>query len=465
MQDKMQKIVALCKRRGFIFPGSEIYGGVGGFYDYGPLGVELKNNIKKLWWQEMVYDHENIVGLDAAIITHPRVWEASGHVEAFTDPLVECRNCHKRLRSDDLEEIDIKIREKYFKKAGNDLKLKNYFERAESVCSYCGYPVNTNIDSPRNFNLLMKTSLGVVEDKKNETYLRGETCQGIYLNYKNVIDSTWKKIPFGIAQIGKAFRNEITPGNFTYRTREFEQMEMQYFIKNNEKESEKVFESWKEKRMQWYLSLGMTKKKLRFRDHASDELVHYAKNATDIEYDSPFGWKELEGIHNRGDWDLSRHSQYSGQDLSYKDDSTGEKFVPWIVETSAGADRSVLFFLIDAYHEDGEGKKKRTVLKLHQKLAPMKVAVFPLVSNKEELVSKAKEIYDGLRSDFPCMWDGIGNVGKRYRRQDEIGTPWCVTIDYQTMDDDCVTVRDRDTMDQERISIDKLASYFEEKLK
>ena len=312
----------------------------------------------------------------------------------------------------------------------------------------------------------MKTYLGVVDDKKSETYLRGETCQGIYLNYKNVLDSTWKKIPFGIAQIGKAFRNEITPGNFTFRMREFEQMEMQFFVKPEgsplaagEKSTNDWFEYWKELREKWYLRLGMTRENLRFREHAPDERAHYAKSATDIEYNAPFGWSEFEGIHNRGDWDLSRHSEYSGQDLSYTDEA-GNKFMPWIIETSAGADRSTLFFLVDAYREE----ENRTYLKLHPKLAPYKVAVFPLMANKPELVEKAKEVYHSLKPNFMTVFDGIGNVGKRYRRQDEIGTPWCVTVDYQTLEDSTVTVRDRDTMAQERIKVEELEMYFKAKL-
>ena len=473
MDDKMQKVIALTKRRGFIFPGSEIYGGIGGFYDYGPLGVELKNNIKKLWWQEMVYIHDDIVGLDSAIITHPKVWEASGHVSSFTDPLIECRSCHKRFREDHLDEITKEQKKKLLEKlqgANNNSKVKknlleyqNYIEKADKICPDCSYAINTNIDTPKQFNLLMKTYLGTVEGEKDATYLRGETCQGIYLNYKNVLDSMWKKIPFGIAQIGKAFRNEITPGNFTFRTREFEQMEMQWFIKANLKESEKWFTYWKQERMKWYLSLGFTKENLRFRDHESDERAHYAKAATDIEYNSPFGWKEFEGIHNRSNWDLSRHSEFSGQDLSYQDNETGEKYIPWIIETSAGADRMTLFSLVDAFHEEPENK--RVVLKLHPKLAPVKVAIFPLVSNKQEIVNKAKSVYDSLRLDFHTMFDDIGNVGKRYRRQDEIGTPWCVTIDYQSLKDDTVTVRDRDSMKQERIKISELLTYFTLKLK
>ncbi|KKP70304.1 glycine--tRNA ligase [candidate division CPR3 bacterium GWF2_35_18] len=463
IEDLMSKITSLAKRRGFIFPGSEIYGGIAGFYDYGPLGVELKNNIKKLWWQEMVYKHDEIVGLDSAIITHPKVWEASGHVTAFTDPLIECRSCHKRFRADNLENISDKQKSKMLSKQSLTDKNKEYIKNADKVCPDCGYAINTHVDTPKQFNLLMKTYLGTVEGEKDATYLRGETCQGIYLNYKNVLDSMWKKIPFGIAQIGKAFRNEITPGNFTFRTREFEQMEMQWFIKADLKESEKWFTYWKEERMKWYLSLGFKKENLRFRDHEPEERAHYAKAATDIEYNSPFSWKEFEGIHNRSDWDLSRHSKFSGVDLLYTNNETKDKYIPWIIETSAGADRMTLFALLDAYHEEPENK--RVVLKFHPKLAPVKVAVFPLMANKQEIVDKAKSIFDNLKLDFHTMFDDIGNVGKRYRRQDEIGTPWCVTVDYQSLEDDTVTVRDRDNMQQERIKISELPQYFTEKLK
>jgi len=424
----MDKIVALCKRRGFIYPSSEIYGGITGFWDYGPLGVEMKNNIKKEWWQYMVYDRENIVGVDAAIIMNPKIWEKSGHVKAFSDPLVECKLCHKRFRADQQEE-----RNNHAKKEHPGLI--------------------TDWTEARQFNLLVKVGLGVVD--KQEAYLRGEITQGVFVNFKNVVDSTRIKPPFGIAQIGKAFRNEITPGNFTYRSREFEQMELEFFIKPEEKEGEKQFSYWKDERMRWYKSLGIKSEHLRLRDHEVKERAHYARFATDIEYKAPFGWSEFEGIHHRSDYDLKNHN------LKYKDPETEEEYIPWVIETSGGVDRAMLFFLIDAYHEE----KDRIVLKLHPKLAPVKAAVFPLVRNKEKIVNKAKEIYRNLKKNFISQWDDRGNIGKRYFAQDEVGTPYCVTIDYQTLEDDSVTVRDRDSMKQERVSIGKLESYIKEKLK
>ncbi len=419
----MEKIVALCKRRGFIFPSSEIYGGLRGFWDYGPLGVELKNNIKREWWKSIVYQRDDVVGIDASIIMNPDVWQASGHTEAFTDPLVECKVCHVRLRADKEEEIAAH---------GKEHKEK------------------TSWTQSKRFNLLTEVYLGVTEPKQ-KAYLRGEITQGVFTNFRNVVDSTRIKIPFGIAQIGKAFRNEITPGNFIYRSREFEQMELEYFVKPDDTEVNKWFAYWKEQRMNWYLSLGLQKDNLRFRAHKEDERAHYAKHAEDIEYNAPFGWSEFEGIHHRGDWDLSRHK------LTYTNDD-GEEFTPWVIETSGGVDRSTLFFLIDAYHEE----ENRVVLKLHPKLAPCKVAVFPLLANKPELVSVAKEIYSALKKDLNGMvaFDDRGNIGKRYYSQDEIGTPWCVTVDFQTLEDKTVTVRDRDTMRQERIAIKELSKYF-----
>ena len=432
----LEKIVALSKRRGFIFPGSEIYGGLGGTWDYGPLGVELKNNIKREFWKSMVYERADVVGVDAAILMNPKVWEASGHVEAFADPLVQCKICHERLRADQIEEI----------------------QKHESTHK----GKKPEWTEPRKFNLLVEARLGVVEDKKDKVYLRGEITQGVHVNFKNVLDSTRVQIPFGIAQIGKAFRNEITPGNFTFRSREFEQMELQFYVKPEKGESQKWYEYWKNERMKWYLSLGMDKKKLRFRQHEEGERAHYAKDAWDIEYDSPFGWKEFEGIHNRGDWDLSQHQKHSGVDMTYTDQESASKFLPYIIETSGGVDRAALFFLIDAYYEE----KDRVVLKLHPRLAPFKVAVFPLLPNKPELVKKAREVYSLLSTDYgvqPVAWDDRGNIGKRYFAQDEIGTPYCVTVDFQTLDDDTVTIRDRDTMKQERFKIENLEKYFKKK--
>lgn len=411
--DLMEKIVSLCKRRGFIYPGSEIYGGITGFWDYGPLGVELKNNIKREWWKSMVYQRDDVVGLDAAIVMNPQVWEASGHTKAFSDPLVECKKCHHRFRAD----------------------------QVSGKCPDC----KGELSEPKTFNLLTEVYLGVTEPKQ-KAYLRGEITQGVFVNFKNVIDSTRIEIPFGIAQIGKAFRNEITPGNFTFRSREFEQMELEFFIEPKDSEGERWFKHWKEQRLAWYSSLGIKKDNIRFREHAPDELAHYARKAEDIEYNSPFGWKEFEGVHHRGDWDLSRHKL------------THNGYTPWVIETSGGVDRATLFFLLDSYFED----EKRVILKLHPRLAPYKVAVFPLVANKEDIVKKARDIYLGLKLKLNAVWDDRGNIGKRYYAQDEIGTPWCVTVDYEQ---DSVTVRDRDTTKQERVDISQLDSYFQEKLK
>lgn len=421
--DALEKIVSLCKRRGFVYPGSEIYGGFQGFYDYGPLGVEMKNNLKGLWWRWMTVEHENIVGIDGAIITNPKVWEASGHLKSFVDPLTECKVCHRRFKADDLE---------------------------EQKCPECG----GELTEPKIFNTLVSTELGVIEGEKVKTFLRGEACQTIYLDYKNVLNSSRLKIPFGVCQIGKAFRNEVTPGNFLFRQREFEQWDLQWFC--HPSEMEKWFEFWKEERMNWFRSLFVHPDDLVFHEH--EKLAHYAKKAFDIFYDkSSVEIKEIEGIHWRGDWDLSRHSEFSGQDLSYTDQETKETFTPNIVETSGGVDRLFLFLLIDSYVEENN----RVILKLNPKVAPYKVAVFPLVANKEELVGKAKEIYLSLKSEFSVTFDDRGNIGKRYYSQDEIGTPWCITVDYQTLEDSTVTIRDRDTTKQERLPVDKLISYFQ----
>lgn len=435
-ENVMDKIVALAKRRGFIYPGSEIYGGLGGTWDYGPIGSLLKKNLKDLWWKEMVQLRTDIVGLDAAIVMNPKAWEASGHIEAFTDPLVECKICHQRFRADKPDEIKAHF---------DDHVKKKEIKDGDAIWT-----------EPQKFNLLVKTYFGVIEGKQAELYLRGEITNGVQVNFKNVINSTRVKVPFGIAQIGKAFRNEITPGNFTFRSREFEQMEVQFYIKPDEKEGKKWFEYWKQNRMDFYLSLGMKRENLRFRDHEDSERAHYAKAATDIEYNAPFGWSEFMGIHHRGDWDLSRHEKYSGREMKYTDPNTGEAFIPWDIETSAGVDRSILFLLIDAYTEE----EKRVVMKLHPKIAPYKVAVFPLLANKEELVKKAHEVFKLLSPEFMTAFDDRGNIGKRYLAQDEIGTPWCVTIDFQTLEDGAVTVRDRDTTKQERVAIKELVSYF-----
>lgn len=432
----MEKIVSLCKRRGFIFPGSEIYGGLANSWDYGPLGVELKNNIKKDWWEAIVQQRQDVVGLDSSILTPRIVWEASGHLESFTDPLVECKKCHQRFREDKIEKKE---------------------------CPDCG----GELTEPKSFNLLMKTHLGAVEGKQSEAYMRGETCQGIYLDYLNIKNSTRKKLPFGIAQIGKAFRNEITPGNFIFRTREFEQMEMQYFT--SPKEANKYYQEWRDWTMSWYKKFISQPNNLRWRQHKKDELAHYAKEAWDIEYKTPFGWDEFAGIHNRGDWDLSRHSKYSGEDMTYVDEKTKEKFIPWVDEISMGADRAVLMFLIDAYTEldtrsgDKDAKhEKEVVLKLHPSLAPIKAAILPL-SKKEPLTKLAKEIYSNLTKHWNCQYDQVASIGRRYRRQDEIGTPFCVTVDFESLEDKKVTVRDRDTMKQQRVAVKELVDYLKEK--
>lgn len=449
MENLMQKIISLSKRRGFIFPSSEIYGGFSSCYDFGPLGVELKNNIKKAWWQEMTRKHEDIVGLDASILMNPKVWQASGHLTAgFSDELVECKKCHHRFR-------------------------KDYLERNE--CPDCG----GTLTKPRKFNLMMKTFVGPVEDKAATTYLRAETCQGIYLNFQNVLNSMRMKVPFGIAQIGKAFRNEINPKDFIYRTREFEQMELQWFCQP--KDTDKFFDYWLKERFKWYVSLGIDKKNLRKYEVPKKELAHYAKRAVDIEYKFPFGsprfggeagWQEIEGIHNRGDWDLSNHSKHSKEDLKYYDEETKKKYFPHIIETSVGVDRSLFAFLTDAYSEVKGGRTKTTksakevevLLKLDKSLSPVKAAVLPLVKNKPALVKKAKEIYQMLKPNFTIQYDEVGSIGRRYRRQDEIGTLFSITVDFETLEKDDVTVRDRDTMKQKRIKIKDLALFLKEKL-
>ncbi len=430
----LDKIVGLAKRRGFVFPSSEIYGGLASTWDYGPYGVLLKNNLKNFWWQAMVQQRDDIVGLDAAILMHPRTWEASGHVDSFSDPLIECRNCHNRFRSDDLPEL---------------------------VCPICGQ--RDNFTEPKNFNLLMKTFLGTTEDAKSAVYLRGETCQGIYVNFKNIIQTSRVKIPFGIAQIGKAFRNEITPGNFIFRMREFEQMEMQFFCRPDE--AAKFFELWKEERWNWYKKLGFNLSNLRFKPH--EKLAHYAKAAVDIEYQTSFGWKETEGIHNRGDWDLSRHGKFSGKDLNYFDEQSKEKFTPFVVETSVGVDRLMLMMLFDAYEEevtideDSGQEEVRVILHLAKEIAPVKMAILPLLKNKPELVEVSKKLYNELKATGRMIeYDESGAIGRRYRRQDEIGTPYCVTIDFQSLDDHMVTIRDRDSMKQERVPIEEVNNFL-----
>jgi len=455
----MEKIVSLAKRRGFIFPSSEIYGGFTAIYDYGPYGVELQNAIKKAWWEYMVQRREDIVGLDSAIFMHPKIWEASGHISGFADPLTECKNCHARFRVDHLlEDTGISADEKMSEKEISDIFTKNI---RKIKCPNCGKGDFTEV---KKFNLLVKSNLGNFTDdwQKEPVYLRGETCQGIYVNYKNVLDSMRVKIPFGIAQIGKAFRNEVTARQFIFRTREFEQMEMQYFVRP--KEEIKEYEKLRDNRWKFYTEcLGIKEKNLRWLKHKN--LVFYAKEAYDIEYNFPFGFKEMEGVHARGNYDLTQHSKFSKVDLSYKDTETEEKYMPHIIESSAGVARIMLALITEAYTEEKlEDGEERIVMKFPAKLAPVKVAVFPLLKNKLELVKKAKEVFSNLKVKFMCEFDDNGNIGKRYRRQDEIGTPFCVTIDFDSLEKNDVTVRDRDTMKQERIKINDLFSYVESRL-
>ena len=423
----MQKLVSFSKRRGFIFPSSEIYGGFGSCYDYGPLGVEMRKNIKDAWWNSMTRGKDDIVGIDASILMNPRVWEASGHLGAgFADELVECKKCHHRFREDFVKD----------------------------KCPDCG----GSFTKSKKFNLMMKTFVGPVEDDASVAYLRAETCQGIYVNFKNVMQSMRKKVPFGIAQIGKAFRNEINPKDFIFRTREFEQMEMQWFCPP--KDADKFFEYWLKKRLNWYYDLGISKKNLRTYEVPKKELAHYAKRAVDIEYKFPFGWKEIEGVHNRGDWDLSNHAKHSGEDLKY------EGYYPYVIETSVGVDRSMFTFLAEAYQEieGGRGKNAKKemeiVLNIDKRLAPVKVAVLPLVKNNPEIVKKARQVYDLLRADMVCLYDESGSIGRRYRRLDEIGCVSAITVDFDSLEDDSVTVRDRDTMKQKRVKIDKLLEFL-----
>ncbi|MFA5211504.1 MAG: glycine--tRNA ligase [Patescibacteria group bacterium] len=450
--NSLEEIVSFAKSRGFIFQSSEIYGGLSSCYDFGPLGVELKNNVKKAWWKAMVQKRDDVFGLDSAIFMHPKVWEASGHLEGFTDPLVDCKKCKKRWRADHLYEN---------KGLKPDFK-PGMMNKNEIRCPECG----GELTEVRNFNLMFKTEMGVVEGEGNTIYLRPETCQGIYVNFLNVQKTMRKKLPFGIAQIGKAFRNEITPGHFIFRTREFEQMEQQYFV--HPKDKKEYFNNWKELRFSWYLDLGIKKENLRFRQHEKDELAHYASEAWDIEYNYPsMGFKELAGIHDRGDWDLSRHSQFSGEKLEYLDQENNEKYIPHIIETSDGADRATLAFLADAFEtrvgSENSKHEEEIVLKLDKRLAPIKIAFLPL-SKKEDLQELTKKIQKELAKEWMTMYDETGSIGKRYRRQDEIGTPYCLTVDFDSLEDKKVTVRDRDTMEQERIMISDLKKYFSEKL-
>ena len=472
-ENLMQKIVSLCKRRGFIFQSSEIYGGLSNTWDYGPFGVELKNNVKAAWWKANVYERDDISGMDAAILMHPKVWEASGHVGSFADIVTECKGCHKRFRIEQLfDQKTLDEVNKRFPGIGGDTRAVTptakaivFFDFAllteKPSCPICKAK---SFSHPAPFNLMFKTHQGPVEDVEDEAslvYLRPETAQGMFVNFLNVLDSRHPKLPFGLAQIGKAFRNEVTPGNFTFRTREFEQMEIEYFVKPQE--ADKKLEEWIGSRFSWYLNLGIKKENLRKRPHTKDELAHYAKACTDIEYNFPFGWSELEGIANRTDFDLREHAKFSGKDLKYFDESTKEKFYPYIIEPSGGVDRSVLAFLVDAYHEEKVKEDIRVVLKLHKDLAPTKVAVLPLLKNRPEIVNLAKKIAKDLKKYFITVYDDTASIGKLYRRQDEVGTLYCVTVDVKSLEDKQVTIRDRDTMQQDRISIDRLKEYLVDK--
>jgi glycyl-tRNA synthetase len=426
----LDMIVNLCKRRGFVFPSSEIYGGFGGFWDYGPLGVELKRNVKDAWWRAVVQERDDVVGLDASVIMSPRIWEASGHLATFTDPLVDCKQCKRRARTDEL---------------------------AEGRCPYCGGEVT----EARNFNLMFKTFVGPLEDDAAVAYLRPETAQAIFANFKNVLATSRKKLPFGIAQIGKAFRNEITPGKFIFRDREFEQMEIEYFVKPADGQA--AYERWVQERVDWYVRLGLKRERISFFRPPPEELAHYSSGTTDIMYEFPFGVEELEGVANRTDFDLTQHQQHSGEDLTYFDDETSERYIPHVVEPSAGVDRATLAFLLDAYDEEPDKDGTRVVLRLHRALAPYKVAVLPL-SKRETLTPLARELAATLRRHWMVSYDETQAIGRRYRRQDEIGTPYCVTVDFDSLEDKRVTIRDRDTMEQDRVPIAELVSILRDKL-
>jgi glycyl-tRNA synthetase len=438
----LDEVVALCKRRGFIFQSSEIYGGLGSTYDYGHYGVLLKNNVKAEWWRAVIQERDDMVALDAAILMHPKTWEASGHLEGFTDPMVDCRVCKLRFRADQLEDA----------------------ECGKKPSKHPGEHDDCDLTEPRQFNLMFKTHMGPVEDSASVVYLRPETAQGIFVNFKNVLQFARKKPPFGIAQIGKAFRNEITPGNFIFRTREFEQMEIEYFVPPAQ--AADWHKRWMDERMRWYTDLGIRPDHLQLREHGPDELSHYSSATSDVEYLFPMGWSELEGIANRGDFDLTQHAKFSGEKLEYFDSATEERYVPHVIEPSAGADRAGLAFLVDAYDTDEVEGRKRTVLRLHPRLAPVKAAVLPLVS-KEGMPEKAREVYEEVRKRVPSEYDEGGSIGRRYRRQDEIGTPWGVTVDGQTLEDDTVTLRDRDSLEQARLPIaglgDELAGRLEQR--
>ena len=459
-QTVMEKVAALCKRRGFIFPGSEIYGGFANTWDYGPYGAELKKNIKEFWWKTFVRERADMVGLDAGILMNPKVWEVSGHVASFSDPLIDCKKCKERIRGDKLIEEHLGIEAA----VGKTLKeVTEIITTNKLKCPKCG---TSDFTEARSFNLMFKTHQGVVEETSTAVYLRPETAQGIFVNFKNVVQSCRQKVPFGIGQIGKAFRNEITPGNFTFRTREFEQMEIEYFVSPKDKtEIKRIFDEWKKVCWQWYLDLGIKKESLRYREHEKDELSHYSSMTFDIEYEFPFGWGELMGLAYRGDFDLTQHQTFSKEKLEYLDPYTNEKFIPHVIEPSFGADRTVLIALINAYEEDMVEGEPRTIMHFDPKIAPVKAAIFPLIK-KPELIKVADDIFKTLSKKWNVEYDESGAVGKRYRRQDEIGTPYCITVDFETIEkDNMVTIRDRDTTKQERIAISEVEKYLEEKLK
>lgn len=462
MSVTMDKIVSLAKRRGFVFPGSDIYGGLANTWDYGPYGVELKNNLKKIWWKTFVQDRDDMVGLDASILMNPKVWEASGHVASFSDPLMDCKKCKERIRGDKLIEQHIGIEAA----VGKTLKqISDMIHEKKLPCPKCGA---CDFSEARSFNLMFKTHQGVIEESSALVYMRPETAQGIFVNFKNVVTTTRMKLPFGIGQIGKAFRNEITPGNFTFRTREFEQMEIEYFFDPENTKWEEIFEDWKKKSWEFVSkTLGVKEENLRLRDHDKDELSHYSKGTTDIEYKFPFGWGELcAAAAYRTNYDLTQHSNFSGEELNYTDPQNPQrKIIPHVIEPSFGADRIALAVMLDAYDEEEVEGEVRTVMRFSPALAPIKVAILPLVKNKEVITQKAEEVYHLLKKEFTCEYDESGSVGKRYRRQDEIGTPFCVTIDFDTVEkDNCVTIRDRDAMTQERIKIDELSAVLHQKL-
>ena len=450
----MEKIVALCKNRGFVYPGSEIYGGLSNTWDYGPLGVEFKNNVKKAWWKKFIQESPYNVGLDAAILMNPETWVASGHVGGFSDPLMDCKDCKARHRADKLiEDFAFQKGENLVVDGWSNEEMVDYIEKNNVVCTQCG---KHNFSGIRQFNLMFKTFQGVTEDSKSEIYLRPETAQGIFVNFKNVQRTTRKKLPFGIGQVGKSFRNEITPGNFTFRTREFEQMELEFFCTPGTDLD--WFAFWKKYCMDFLLKLGMKEQNLRFRDHSPEELAFYSKGTADIEFVFPFGWGELWGIADRTDYDLKQHQDHSGQSMEYTDPVTNEKFIPYCIEPSLGADRVALAFLCEAYDEEEVGENDvRTVLRLHPALAPVKAAILPL---SKKLGDKATEVFNTLSKKFNCEYDEAGSIGKRYRRQDEIGTPFCITYDFDSVEDGCVTVRERDSMEQERIKIEELEGYI-----